>query len=59
MNRPLDALECYENASRKCPSEESFVIETLNAYAGMGEFKKMQQVSGNALYVIVYHCMYS
>lgn len=44
MGRPADAVECYENAARKCPGEESFAMETLNAYAGMGEFKKMQQV---------------
>jgi hypothetical protein len=41
----MDAVECYENAARKCPSNEAFAIETLNCYAGLGEFKKMQQVS--------------
>jgi hypothetical protein len=44
MGRHGDAVECYENAARKCPANEAFGMEALNAYAAMGEFKKMQQV---------------
>lgn len=44
MGRHEDAVECYENAARKCPGNEAFATEALNSYAGMGEFKKMQQV---------------